>query len=420
MEQTVLRNPYIPATPTIQQAKFLALPTDEALYGGAAGGGKSVALLMGALQFATHQNYAALLIRRTFADLQQPGALIDISKQWLTGRASWNENKMRWTFASGASLTFGYLDNDNDKYRYQGSEFQYIGFDELTQIPDENWFTYLASRLRRKEHSTIPVRLRSASNPGGIGHDWVYDRYFTRNSGPYIPAKLEDNPHLDRLQYEEQLAKLDSVTRAQLRHGDWDVKPDGNVFKRKWFKGIDKLPRDFDQIIRYWDLAATEQSATSKDPDWTVGAKLGRVGPMYFVLDIVRFRASAQEVERRVQHTARRDGYDIAIRMEQEPGSSGKIVVSNFARLLDGYDFRGIKSTGDKVARAQGFAAAAERGDVNVYQADWNREALDEIVSFPNSVHDDQVDAIVGAYNALARKEGAGWQKDSLEQIFSR
>lgn len=404
----------------MQQAKFLALPTDEALYGGAAGGGKSVALLMGALQYVPHHKYAALLVRRTFADLRQPGALIDISKEWLTGKARWNDNEMRWTFASGSSLTFGYLDNANDKYRYQGSEFQYIGFDELTQIPDENWFTYLASRLRRKEGSKIPTRLRAASNPGGIGHDWVYDRYFVRRSGPYIPAKLEDNPHLDRVQYEEQLSKLDAVTRAQLRHGDWDVRPDGNVFNRKWFKTVDKHPCDFDQVIRFWDLAATEQSATSKDPDWTVGAKLGRVGPMYFVLDMVRFRASAQEVERRVLHTARRDGFDVAIRMEREPGSSGKIVISNFARLLDGHDFRGVGSTGDKVTRAQGFAAAAERGDVMICQSDWNREALDEIVSFPNSIHDDQVDAIVGAYNALTRSERTGWRKESLERVFSR
>lgn len=406
--------------PTIQQAKFLALPTDEALYGGAAGGGKSVALLMGALQFATLPNYAALIVRRTFADLQQPGALIDISKQWLHGKAEWNENKMRWTFASGSSLTFGYLDNVNDKYRYQGSEFQFIGFDELTQIPDENWFTYLASRLRRKEGSTIPTRLRGASNPGGFGHDWVYDRYFVRQAGPYIPAKLEDNPHLDREQYEEQLAKLDSVTRAQLRHGDWHVKPDGNVFKRKWFKTVDKLPRDFDEVIRFWDLAATEQSATSKDPDWCVGAKVGRIASMYFVLDVVRFRESAQQVEKRIQQTARRDGFDVAIRMEKEPGSSGKIVISNFARLLDGHDFRGIASTGDKVTRSQGLAAAAERGDVMLYQSDWNREALDEIVSFPNSNHDDQVDAIVGAYNALARSERTGWRKESIERMFSR
>lgn len=377
---------------------------------------------MGALQFVTEPNYAALILRRTFADLQQPGALIDVSKQWLTDKAEWNETKMRWKFPSGATLTFGYLDNESDKYRYQGSEFQYIGFDELTQIPYENWFTYLASRLRRKKGSKIPPRLRAATNPGGVGHDWVKDRYFERREGPYIPAKLEDNPHLDHDEYEDQLSKLDSVTRAQLRHGDWDVKPDGNVFKRIWFqdKTANDIPDPTD-IVRFWDLAATEQSAKSQDPDWTVGAKVARLGPSrYVVLDVERFRESAQEVERRITQTSVRDGFDVAIRMEQEPGSSGKIVISQFSRMLDGYDFRGISSTGDKVTRAMGFAAAAERGDIIVKQAHWNRAAIDEIVSFPNAPHDDQVDAIVGAYNAIARADASSWNKDSFKKMFGR
>ena len=147
---------------------------------------------MAALQYVDVPGYAALLFRRTYADLNLPGALMDRAHQWLGATAArWNAHDHRWTFPSGATLTFGYLETERDKYRYQSSELQYIGFDELTQFP-ESQYTYLFSRLRRLGDSEVPLRMRSASNPGGEGHEWVRARFVdaqaTRSASSSRPA----------------------------------------------------------------------------------------------------------------------------------------------------------------------------------------------------------------------------------------
>lgn len=245
-------SPYSPHEPTDRQRLFLDLPHSEAFYGGAAGGGKSDALLMGALQYADVPGYSALILRRTFQDLSKPGALLDRSREWLArSGARWNEQKKQWRFPSGAVLAFGYLENEADIYQYQGAEYQFIGFDELTQFT-KSQYTYLFSRRRRLAGADVPVRTRSASNPGGIGAEWVQERFLPDDWTPeqgrdikahikdgraFVPARLKDNPHLDQVDYEQSLDELDEVTRAQLLEGDWQVRPRGNIYK-SWSDGV--------------------------------------------------------------------------------------------------------------------------------------------------------------------------------------
>lgn len=227
--------PYCPHTPTIPQLAFLALDelgVKEALYGGAAGGGKSDALLMAALRYVRHPGYAALILRKTYADLNLPGAIMDRAKSWLIGQpgVQWHEQAKTFRFGSGASITFGYLENANDHYRYQGSEFQFIAPDELTQFREEP-YQYLFSRLRKLAGVDIPLRMRAASNPGGVGHNWVKAR-FLDNPGDrvFIPARLSDNPHLDQEEYRRSLAALGEVERQRLEEGNWTVKREGLVY----------------------------------------------------------------------------------------------------------------------------------------------------------------------------------------------
>jgi predicted phage terminase large subunit-like protein len=406
--RTVTDNPFIPITPTSRQSLFLSYPAKELLYGGAAGGGKSAALLASALQYVGEPDYAAVLLRRSFADLNKPKALIPLSHEWLQGRgASWDGQQHQWKFPSGATVGFGYLDNDNDVYQYQGAAYQFIGFDELTQFT-EFQYRYLFSRCRRLTGSAIPLRVRAASNPGGVGHEWVKQR-FLEESKPqrrFVSAKLEDNPYLDLEEYERQLAELDPVTRAQLRHGDWAVRPEGNLFKRQWFKIADARPTEVEQSVRFWDLAATEGSQ-GEDPDWTAGVRvdLGTDG-LYYISDVIHFRARPKDVETTVLQTAQVDGYDVGIRMEQEPGSAGKSLVEHYSRLLSAYGCQGVPSHRDKVTRAQAMSAASERGDVRLVRGNWLGTFLDELCAFPAVTHDDQVDAACGAYNAVARNVG--------------
>ena len=223
---------YCPHRPTGKQSEFLGVDAKEALYGGAAGGGKSDALLMAALQYVHVPGYSAILFRRTYQDLSLPDALIPRSHEWFSGTdARWDRETHTWIFPSGAKIAFGYCDSLGDEYRYQGAAFQFIGWDELTQF-EEAVYIYLFSRLRTVQGVNVPLRVRGATNPGGIGHRWVKRRFIdpeTKEAAAiYVPAKVSDNPHL-RDDYAESLAYLDATLRERYLNGDWSVVED-NVF----------------------------------------------------------------------------------------------------------------------------------------------------------------------------------------------
>lgn len=392
--------------PTPTQAAFLLRPEREALYGGAAGGGKSSALLLAALQYVDVPGYSALILRRTYADLSKPGALMDRAHEWLEGTgATWNQQDKQWTFPSGARLSFGHLETERDKYNYQGAEYQYVGFDELTQFTSSQ-YRYLFSRVRRLKGSNVPIRVRAASNPGGVGHEWVYQRFFVEGATKgraFVPARLEDNPHLDQEEYRASLAELDPVTRRQLEKGDWEVREAGEYFDRATIAilATSPCPPVGVERVRFWDLAATE-AAPGTDPDWTVGVRLARFKGQVVVEDVQRARLRPHLVEALVEKTAKEDGPGVQVRMEQEGGSSGKGMIDHYARnVIPGAAFLGVRSTGDKVTRAKPFSAACANRRVSLMQAEWNGDFLDELEAFPMCAHDDQVDAAAGAFNSL-------------------
>ncbi|MET0039306.1 phage terminase large subunit [Dehalococcoides mccartyi] len=395
------------------------LNCEEAFYGGAAGGGKSESLLMAALQYVDCPGYAAIIFRKSYAELILPGALMDRAREWLTGTdAEWKESEKTWHFPSGATITFGYLDNESDIFRYQSAEFQFAGFDELTEF-SERQYRFLFSRLRRPDNSNIPLRIRSASNPGGAGHDWVKQRFVTEGLSHgriFIPAKLDDNPSLDREAYIKSLNNLDPVTRQQLLNGDWSARTTGSMFKREWFKIVDSAPANC-SYVRRWDLAATE-AGKGKDPDWTAGCLLGISNGNYYVKDMKRMRGSPQSVEALIKQTAQIDGVATRVFIEQEPGAGGKSLIDYYTRQLAGFTLRPDRPTADKTTRASPVSSQAEAGNIYLVNGLWINDFLDEIEAFPSGAHDDQVDALSGAFVQLSVPDNSfdAWNKTLLKQ----
>jgi hypothetical protein len=217
------------------QTDFLAASETDVLYGGAAGGGKSYAMLVDPLRFAHRGAHRALILRRSMPELRE---LIDKSRE-LYPKAfpgcKYKEVEKLWNFPSGAKIEFGFLERDADVYRYQGQAYSWIGFDEITHQATEFSWNYLASRLRTTDPEIVPY-MRCTANPGGVGAHWVKKRYITPSppnesfkgedglSRKFIPARLDDNPYLAHDgRYEQMLKALPPTQRRQLLEGDWEV-----------------------------------------------------------------------------------------------------------------------------------------------------------------------------------------------------
>jgi predicted phage terminase large subunit-like protein len=402
---------FCPEEASLTQKVFLRSYALEGLFGGAAGGGKSSALLMAALQYVDVPSYSAILFRRTYADLALPGALMDRFRSWVMAYEDvhWNANSYVATFPSGARVSFGYLNNTNDYLRYKGSEFQFIGMDEVTEIRESD-YRYMFSRLRRPASgplSKVPLRMRSASNPAP---NWVRQRFIVEGKNEqrfFVPSFLTDNPGIDAESYRQALSVLDPVERRRLELGDWWATTLGTLFDRTDFPIIDgsDVPEITSQAraVRYWDLAATEPHSGNTDPDWTVGTLMLFDQGISYIMDVRKVRAKSDKVETLISQTAQEDGKTVAIRMEQEPGSSGKALIDQYARyVVPGWDLQGIRSSGDKETRARPFSAAVANGNVRLVRGKWITDWLDEISSFPEAcTHDDQVDSAVGAFTFL-------------------
>lgn len=451
------------------QQEFLATPAYEVLYGGAAGGGKSEGVLQGALRYIAHKDYSGICFRRTYPELEL--SLIPRSRLWYPKEGGrYNDAKHVWTFPSGATIRFGYLQYEDDVQKYQSSEFQYLGFDELTTFTRKQYVGMLA---RARSSAGIPVRVRNGTNPGGDGHEWVQERwapwlgagpdvqwdgptaepgrmlwYVNEENGEryvsigeaqallrawqaapverrpflalplsrvFIPARVEDNPKLTRNDpaYVQRLMGLDPVRRAQLRSGDWNIRPSaGKYFQRAWFKLVDAPPKGPKRVCRHWDLAGTEpeERESGPEPDWTVGLKLSLTPDGQLCIeDVERGQWSPSAVEEKILGTAAADTREVEISLPQDPGQAGKFQAGYLVGKLQGYRVRAEPETGSKVERAGPVSSQAEHRRISMVRAPWNAAVLQVLERFPARGKKDDVDALSGAYRYLVDSSPPGY-----------
>ena len=282
--------------PTERQSAFLACDDFEVLYGGAAGGGKSDALLIDALCLqhggTENANHRAVLFRRSFPELRD---LIDRALELYPlivegcTEKNYNQTEKVWTFPSGAKVEFGYLNNDNDRLKYRGRAWNYIGFDELTLWPTSVCYLYLFSRCRSTDR-TLPRYIRGTTNPDGPGQKWVMERWGISAEGRetdipvdvideeagtvttmrrrFIPARLSDNPHLSGTGYREALLQLDPDEREALLKGLWKgSKVKGAYYLNEMAKlrqsgRIRRVPYEpGSPVFTFWDLGWNDTTA---------------------------------------------------------------------------------------------------------------------------------------------------------------
>ncbi len=227
----------LPYVPFPKQREFHASPAKYRLFGGAAGPGKSKALLMEAIVQANEVHGAdTLLLRRTFPELET--SLLTYFRRDVPRELykSYNDSKHVVTWWNGSTTRFGYCQNEGDVYQYQGAEFLFIGIDELTLFTLRQW-QFLTSRNRCSVPGTFP-NMAGATNPGNIGHAWVKALWIDKRAAPgmdaseqydpadydFIRALIWDNPiYANDPDYLKTLNALPRNLRLAFLEGDWDI-----------------------------------------------------------------------------------------------------------------------------------------------------------------------------------------------------
>ncbi|TMK38023.1 MAG: terminase, partial [Alphaproteobacteria bacterium] len=433
----------LPFTATISaqpgpQTEFLRTAADICIYGGAAGGGKTVGLILEPLRHVGRvANFTAVFFRRTTPQITNPGGLWDESRTFYPRLGGTPHLGMReWRWPRAGKIKFSHLQFETTVHDWQGAQITLICFDELTHFTAHQFF-YMVSRNR----STCGVKpyIRATCNPDA--DSWVADflawwidpesglpiperagvlRYYVR---AFIPAKVFDNPVLLRVnpEYFTWLLSLPLLERERLLAGNWKIRPSaGLYFKREWCAVVDEVPADLN-IVRYWDLAATEKTEFN-DPDWTVGIKLGRdKSGGYWLLDMVRGRANPGDVDRLLLNTATQDGNRVRIGFGQDPGQAGKSQALHLVRALSAFTVVAAPESGDKLTRFGPFSSQCRAGNVKIRRGSWNEELFRVLEGFPDLAHDDEVDACSGALEMLnPGMKGEGhyeWMRQRAEAI---
>ena len=435
------------------QTAFMCSSADIVIYGGAAGGGKTFALLLEGLRHKDIAGFSGVVFRKNYTQITASGGLWDAANKiygQVQGAKPKKTPKLHWFFSpSGARIHFAHLERDEDLQGWQGSEICYLAFDELTHF-SRHQFLYMLSRNR----STCGIRpyVRATCNPDSdswvadfiswwINQDTgypIYERsgvvrymcvlndtiYWGSNphelakkhgvnveeckSVTFIASKLTDNKVLMAKDpsYMANLKALAEIDKERLLYGNWKIRPAaGMYFKTENFTFVDAVPKNIVAYARSWDLAATEPTPLNPDPDATAGVLMGLLDDgRVIVLDVKRKQIKANDARNLLRNMAAIDQGKykfVQITIPQDPGQAGKAQAQSLVSMLAGYSVEIVSPTGSKEVRATPFASQVQAGNVFILKGEWNDMYLSELESFPESKHDDMVDASSDAFNKL-------------------
>lgn len=442
------------------QTAFMCSSADIVIYGGAAGGGKTFALLLEGLRHKDIAGFSGVVFRKNYTQITASGGLWDAANKiygQVQGAKPKKTPKLHWFFSpSGARIHFAHLERDEDLQGWQGSEICYLAFDELTHF-SRHQFLYMLSRNR----STCGIRpyVRATCNPDS--DSWVadfiswwinqetgypiYERsgvvrymcvlndtiYWGSNphelakehgvnveeckSVTFIASKLTDNKVLMAKDpsYMANLKALPEIDKERLLYGNWKIRPAaGMYFKTENFTFADAVPKNIVAYARSWDLAATEPTPLNPDPDATAGVLMGLLDDgRVIVLDVKRKQIKANDARNLLRNMAAIDQGKykfVQITIPQDPGQAGKAQAQSLVSMLAGYSVEIVSPTGSKEVRATPFASQVQAGNVLILKGEWNDMYLSELESFPESKHDDMVDASSDAFNKLMNSRSWG------------
>ncbi len=445
------------------QTQFMASSADIIIYGGAAGGGKTYALLLEALRHKDVKSFGAVIFRHNYNQITAEGGLWDASQKifnQVPDAHSRKSPKLHWRFDGGAKLSFAHIERDEDLKSWQGTEIAYIGFDELTHFT-KHQFLYMLSRNR----TTCGIRpyVRATCNPDSdswvaefiswwidqetgyaipersgqirwmvVLNDIIYwgdtpeelaKKYEVNvedcKSVTFIASRLEDNKILMESDpgYLANLKAMTEVDTERLLRGNWKIKAAaGSFFKRSQVGEIlTEVPKDLVAVCRGWDLAATDKDEDD-EAAFTAGVLMGRrENGRFVIIDVINRQLKAGDVRSTVLVTAKMDHAKYAWcrqRLPQDPGQAGKDQKASYMEMLAGFDVHMIPESGDKATRAEPMAAQWQHGMFDLVAGEWNEAYLNQLESFPDSKWKDMVDASSSAFNEITL--GMGFNIDNL------
>lgn len=441
-----------------KQEKFLSSSADICIYGGAAGGGKSYAILLEPLRHINNGKFSAVIFRKTNPQILNPGGLWSESFE-IYGKLNAVPKmspKPTWKFPSGATITFSHLEMEQTKYDWQGAQVPLIMFDELTHF-SESVFFYMLSRNRSM--CGIKPYVRATCNPDADSWvskfiEWWIDqgtgypieercgrvRWFIRRdetvhwadnktelwerfnlvteeekqepkSVAFVNSTLQDNKLLMKQDpsYLANLKALPTIERERLLYGNWKIKAAAGLFFKRTQVGniLEVIPDDVICWVRSWDLAASEKDDKG-DPAYTAGVLIGkRKNGRYIVADVINKQMSAADVRSTIKLTAQSDKAKhkrVRVRLPQDPGQAGKEQAESYIKFLSGFDVVARLESGSKQSRAEPMAAQWQAGNFDILHGAWNEEYLTQLENFPDGKFKDMVDASANAFSEIEIK----------------